>query len=97
MTGAYFMATTNVTVRMDENLKKQFDCVCDEIGLSMGGAITIFAKKVVNEQRIPFELSAPSPNKATIEAMLEAEKLSSDPNAKRYSSFREAFEEAMDE
>lgn len=89
------MATTNITVRMDESLKRQFDYICDEIGLSMGGAITIFAKKVVNEHRIPFELSAHIPNKETIEAMLEAEKLSRDPNAKRYSSFREAFEEIM--
>lgn len=89
------MATTNITVRMDENLKRQFDYICDEIGLSMGGAITIFAKKVVNEQRIPFELSAQMPNRETIEAMLEAEKLSRDPSAKRYSSFREAFDEVM--
>jgi DNA-damage-inducible protein J len=89
------MATTNITVRMDENLKKQFDYICDEIGLSMGSAITIFAKKVVNERRIPFELSAPTPNKETIEAMLEAERLSRDPNAKRYGSFNEAFMEVM--
>jgi DNA-damage-inducible protein J len=89
------MATTNITVRMDENLKKQFDYICDEIGLSMGSAITIFAKKVVNEHRIPFELSAPVPNKETIEAMIESEKLSRDPNARRYSSFHEAFMEVM--
>jgi DNA-damage-inducible protein J len=89
------MTTTNITVRMDENLKKQFDYICDEIGLSMGSAITIFAKKVVNERRIPFELSAPTPNKETIEAMLEAERLSRDPNAKRYSNFNEAFMEVM--
>ena len=89
------MATTNITVRMDENLKKQFDYICGEIGLSMGSAITIFAKKVVNEHRIPFELSAPTPNRETIEAMLEAERLSRDPNTKRYGSFNEAFKEVM--
>lgn len=89
------MATTNITVRMDENLKKKFDHICEEIGLSMGSAFTIFAKKVVNEHRIPFELSAPVPYRETIEAMLDAERLSRDPNAKRFSSFREAFDEVM--
>ena len=89
------MATTNITVRMDEDLKNQFNYLCGEIGLSMGSAFTIFAKTVVRERRIPFELSVLTPNKETIAAMLEAEKLSRDPNAKRYNSFREAFEDVM--
>jgi DNA-damage-inducible protein J len=33
------MATTNITIRMDQELKKQFDHFCDEIGMSM---ITLF-------------------------------------------------------
>lgn len=87
------MATKNITIRMDEELKKQFDSLCNEIGLSMGSAITIFAKTVVRERRIPFELTAPLPNRDTIEAMLEAERLSRDPNAKRYNSVSELFAE----
>lgn len=87
------MATANITVRVDEDLKKDFHHMCDEIGISISGAITVFVKKVVNEQRIPFELSYHMPNKETIEAMLEAEKLSRDPNAKRYSNLAELFEE----
>ena len=89
------MATTNITIRMDEELKKQFSHFCDEIGMSMGTAVTIFAKTVVKEGRIPFELSVKTPNSETIEAMLEAEKISSDPKTKRYSSFMEAFDEVM--
>ena len=42
----------------------------------MGTAVTIFAKTVVKEGRIPFELSVKAPNRETIEAMLEAERLS---------------------
>ncbi len=87
------MATSNITVRMDEDLKKQFDTMCGEIGLSMGNAITIFAKTVVRERRIPFELAAPLPNYETIAAMLEAEKLSRDPHAKRFTSMDELFQE----
>lgn len=81
------MATTNITIRMDEELKKQFDHFCREIGMSIGTAMTIFAKTAVKEGRIPFELSIKSPNREAIEAMLEAERLSRDPEAKRYSTF----------
>lgn len=89
------MATTNITIRIDEELKKQFHHFCDEIGMSMGTAMTIFAKTVVKEGRIPFELSIKTPNRETIEAMLESERLSHDPKTKRYSNFMEAFDEVM--
>jgi len=89
------MATTNITIRRDEDLKKKFDHFCNEIGMSMGTAMTIFAKTAVKEGRIPFELSVKSPNRETIETMLEAERLSHDPKIKRYSNFMEAFDEVM--
>jgi DNA-damage-inducible protein J len=89
------MATTNITIRMDEELKKQFNHFCDEIGMSMGTAMTIFAKTVVKEGRIPFELSVKSPNRETIEAMMETERISRDPKTKRYTNFMEAVDEVM--
>ena len=52
------MAQTNINIRMDEELKKQFDKFCSDIGISMTAAICIFAKKAVKEQRIPFEITA---------------------------------------
>ncbi len=85
------MQTQNITIRMNKELKQEFSHLCDEIGLSMGTAFTIFAKTVVRERRIPFELGVLSPNKETIEAMLEAERISKDPNAKRYTSTEELF------
>lgn len=51
------MATTMVNVRMDAELKKGFEAVCNELGMSVSTAITIFAKTVAREQRIPFELA----------------------------------------
>lgn len=51
------MAQTLVNIRMDEELKKNFDVVCNELGLNMTTAITIFAKKMSRERRIPFEVS----------------------------------------
>ncbi|MDY3971784.1 MAG: type II toxin-antitoxin system RelB/DinJ family antitoxin [Clostridia bacterium] len=52
------MAQTNVNIRMDEELKKQFDAFCSDIGMSMTTAICVFAKKAVRERRIPFEITA---------------------------------------
>ena len=52
------MAQTMVNFRMDEELKKQMEAVCREMGLSMSAAFIVFATKVAREKRIPFELSA---------------------------------------
>jgi len=52
------MAQTMVNFRMDEELKRSMEKVCSEMGLTMTGAFTIFAKKVTREKRIPFEINA---------------------------------------
>ena len=49
--------TVNVNFRLDEVDKKRMENVCNELGLSMSAAFTIFAKKVGREHRIPFEIS----------------------------------------
>lgn len=51
------MAQTSINIRMDEELKKQFDAFCSDVGMNMTTAFCIFAKTVVREQRIPFEIS----------------------------------------
>lgn len=51
------MAQTNINIRMDENLKKQFDSFCSEVGMSMSTAFNIFARTVVRQRKIPFEIS----------------------------------------
>ena len=68
------MAQTNVNIRMDEATKVAFDKFCSEIGLSVSAAFNIFAKTVVREQRIPFELTTEVPNSVTLAAMDAAEK-----------------------
>ncbi len=55
--GAGIMAQTNINIRMDENLKKQFDSFCSEVGMSMSTAFNIFARTVVRQRKIPFEIS----------------------------------------
>ncbi len=51
------MAQTTLSIRMDENTKKQFDAFCSEVGMNTSVAINIFAKAVLREGRIPFEIA----------------------------------------
>ena len=51
------MAQAMVNFRMDEELKKNMEETCKDLGLSMTTAFTIFAKKMTREKRIPFEVS----------------------------------------
>ena len=69
------MATTNVTIRMDEELKKQAEELFSDLGLSMTAALIAFTKQSVREQRIPFVLSRNVPNAETIAAIEEVEKM----------------------
>lgn len=55
------MAQTNINIRMDEELKRQFEALCQNIGMSMTTAFTIFAKKMVSENKVPFALTANDP------------------------------------
>lgn len=47
-----------ISIRIDDEIKRSAEQTLEEIGLNMSTAINIFLKKVVREQRIPFELSA---------------------------------------
>ena len=50
------MGQTTITIRVDDKLKKNFEELCEGIGLNNTAAFTIFMKAAVREQRIPFEL-----------------------------------------
>ena len=52
-----FMAQTLVNFRIDEQTKKQMEEICSELGITMSTAFNIFAKKVIREKRIPFDVS----------------------------------------
>ena len=51
------MAQTRINICMDEEIKQQFEAFCTNVGMSMTTAFTVFAKKVIRERRIPFEIS----------------------------------------
>ena len=52
------MAQAMVNFRMDETLKNNMEKTCKKMGLTVTAAYTMFATKVTNEQRIPFEITA---------------------------------------
>ena len=51
------LAQTTISVRMDETLKRDFDHICDDLGMTMTTAIIMLAKKMTREKRLPFEVS----------------------------------------
>ena len=55
--GSDIMAQATINIRMDEDLKKSMESICQELGINMTTAFTIFAKKMSREKRIPFEVS----------------------------------------
>jgi DNA-damage-inducible protein J len=52
------MAQTNVNIRMDTQLKDQFETFCNNVGLTMSTAFNVFARTSVKMQKIPFEITA---------------------------------------
>lgn len=52
------MAQATFSIRMDENLKRQFDTLCADFGMNATTAFNVFARAVVREKKIPFEIQA---------------------------------------
>ena len=63
----------NINVRLDAKVKKQFDYICQELGLTMSSAINMFIKAVTRENRIPLDLSLDIPNEETKKAIEDVE------------------------
>ena len=90
------MAQTSINIRMDEDLKRDFDNICNDLGLSMTAAFTVFAKTVVRQQGIPFRVSKNTPNAETIAAIEEVEAMIKDPAlGKSYADIDEMMKELL--
>lgn len=87
------MANVNVTIRMDENMKRQADELFSDFGMSLSGAITVFLKQSLREQAIPFQIGRDMQNRETLEAIEEVKRLKNDPHKKTYNSFDEILRE----
>jgi len=57
MKEVFKMSMKLVNIRMDEDLKREMEIVCNDLGINITTAFTIFAKKLTREKRIPFSVS----------------------------------------
>ena len=86
-----WLSATNISIRMDSDLKAQADALFNELGMNLSTAFNIFVRQSLREGRIPFDISLNQPNKETVAAMLEAERIAKDPSVKGYNNLDELF------
>lgn len=67
--------TTNFTVRMDSDIKKQCEAIYGELGINLTTAINVFLRQSLRAGGFPFDVRLDQPNKETMAAMLEAERI----------------------
>ena len=88
------MATVNMSIRMDTELKKQADAMLSDMGLNMTTAMNMFLRQVVRQGRIPFEIATDIPNSETLAAMKEVDDMINVKiPAKKYTSTDELFKD----
>lgn len=61
--------TTNLNIRVDEELKRQAEAIFAELGLNMSTALNIFLRYSVRYGGIPFDLRIEKPNAETLSAI----------------------------
>lgn len=86
-------STANFSVRIDSDVKKQCEALYSELGMNLTTAINVFLRQSLRVGGLPFEVKIGQPNKETIEALLEAERIAHDPSVKHYSDVEEALRE----
>lgn len=50
------MAQVSMTVRMDSQVKSNFDLLCSRLGMSANTAMNLFVNAAIQHQGIPFEV-----------------------------------------
>lgn len=83
--------TTNISIRMDKDLKIAAESLFEELGMNLTTAFNIFVRQSLREGGIPFKITEKTPNQETIIAMLEAERIARDTSVKGYTSVDELF------
>lgn len=65
----------NLTITLDDEDKKGIADFCEKVGMTISGLYNVFTKQVLREGKIPFEIGIDRPNRETIKAMKEGDKL----------------------
>ncbi len=84
-------STTNISIRMDTELKAEAETLFEELGMNLSTAFNIFVRQALRERGIPFLISEGKPTKETVMAMLEAERIAKDPSVKGYQNVDQLF------
>ena len=88
------MSTTNMSIRMDTELKKQAEVMFSQMGINMTTAMNMFLRQVVRQGKIPFEIAVDIPNAETLVAIKEMDDIISGKiKTKKYKTTKELFEE----
>ncbi len=89
--------TSNMSIRMDSDLKEQAEALFGALGMNLTTAHNIFVRQSLREGRIPFDVSLNLPNRKTVAAMLEAERIANDLSVKGYTDLDELFADLKNE
>ena len=84
-------STSNISIRMDSELKAAAEALFEELGMNLSTAFNIFVRQSLRERRIPFVIAEGTPHKETVSAMLEAERIAKDSSIKGYHNVDELF------
>ena len=91
------MSKVSTNINLDPDLKKSAQELFSDLGMDLTTAVTIFLKQAVLNQGIPFEIKREIPNQTAINALNEYYEMKEHPEKyKRYSSFKEAMSEVLD-
>lgn len=84
--------TSNISIRMDADLKAAAELLYSELGMNLSTAFNIFVRQSLREGGIPFKITTGVPNRETVAAMMEAERLAGDLSVKGYEDVDELLE-----
>ena len=83
------MATTNLNIRTDKDIKDQAEQIFNELGLNLTTAINMFLRTAIRENGIPFSLKLDVPNEVTAAAIEEGRRIAYDSSVKGYSNLED--------
>ena len=83
------MATTNLNIRTDKEIKEQAEQIFSDLGLNMTTAVNMFLRSTIRENGIPFDLKLEVPNEVTAAAIEEGRRIAFDPDVKGYTDISE--------
>ena len=88
------MATANLNIRTDKEVKAAAEAIFEELGMNMTTAVNIFLRQTIRENGIPFDVKL-TPNKTTADAIEEGRRIAHDPKQPGYRDI-ESLRAALD-